>query len=136
MKKILSIVLLLAMCLSLFAGCSDKAAMAALESAKDYLEASYKDDTKITGTDYQRGSVLKMTIDGVDHEFQVTWSSKTDKVKNVAGEGKMVTIAMPYDNLEDVAYTLTATISDAKGNSVAGTCMLEKLSSHLSLSIF
>lgn len=117
MKKILSVVLLLAMCLSLFAGCADKDAMAALESAKDYMEAAYKDEEAVTGTEYQRGSVLMLEIDGVKHEFKVTWTTNNDKVKVIAGEGKMVTIAVPYDNLEDVSYTLTATVSDAKGNS-------------------
>ena len=118
MKKILSVVLLLAMCLSLFAGCAkEDNSAAALESAKDYMEAAYKDEEAVTGTEYQRGGVLLLEIDGVKHEFKVTWTTNNDKVKVVAGEGKMVTIAVPYDNLEDVSYTLTATVSDAKGNS-------------------
>lgn len=118
MKKILSVVLLLAMCLSLFAGCNkEDNSAAALESAKDYLEAAYKDEDAVTGTDYQRGGVVMVKIDGVDTEFKVTWTTNSDKVEVVA-DGKYVTIQVPYDNLEDLAYTLTATISDANGNSV------------------
>ena len=118
MKKILSVVLLLAMCLSLFAGCNkEDNSAAALESAKNYLEAAYKDEDAVTGTDYQRGGVVMVKIDGVDTEFKVTWTTNSDKVEVVA-DGKYVTIQVPYDNLEDLAYTLTATISDANGNSV------------------
>lgn len=117
MKKIISIMLLLAMCLGLLAGCGEEP-MAALEEAKAYLNTAYIKDSATTAVDYERGNVLKIQIDGVDHEFKVEWSTNNEKVKVVAGEGKMDTITVPYDNFEDLAYILTATISDAEGNSV------------------
>lgn len=112
MKKIISVLLLLAMCVACFAGCTPaEEGNDGLAAAKEYLYTMYKDEAEATGADYVVvGAVM---IDGVS--YSVTWTVDNDTVKVVPGDNKMVTIKIPEPTEEDVAYNLTATITDAEG---------------------
>lgn len=113
MKKILSLVLILAMSLCLFAGCDDTpAANTGLEDAKTYLYAMYKDNSEVTAVDYTVVGVVM--IDGV--AYNVTWTADNESIKITAAD-KFYNIDVP-DTLEEITYTLTATVSDAEGNSL------------------
>ena len=117
MKKIISLVLILAMALCLFAGCDQQPAGNPTEAdptladAKDYLYAMYKDNSEVTAVNYTVVGVV--TIDGV--AFDVTWASDLDGMNIVAGN-KIYTVELPAATAEEVTYTLTATIKDAAGN--------------------
>ncbi len=113
MKKIISCILLLTLCLGLLAGCANESETnTGLANAKTYLYNMYKDtegtETKVS---YERVGVV--SIDGV--AYNVTWTSSSEEITFTAN-GKMVTVNMPEGNEEAIAYTLTATISDDKGN--------------------
>ncbi len=114
MKRALSLVLILAMALCLFAGCDKEptAPASSLEDAKAYLYAMYKDDAEVTAVDYNVVGVV--TIDNVP--YTVTWTCDNDEVKLVES-GKFYTVQIP-DTLVELTYTLTATITDESGASV------------------
>lgn len=115
MKKIISVILLLAMCIACFAGCAPKED-AALEAAKDYLFALYKDAKKETSTNYT--VVSQVRIDNV--AYPITWSTDVseDLVKITAGENNM-TVVEVHATAEDVNYKLIATMENADGLTVS-----------------
>ena len=123
MKKILSIVLLLALCLSVFTACVDnKKEPDALTAAKDYLYTMYKDKAEATAADYQ--VVGALVVDGV--AYTLTWTIEAIDGSDVSGiavsqpdEKKMVTIDVPAEPAADIAYKLVATITDAEGNTIS-----------------
>ena len=113
MKKLISYVLLLAMCLALFAGCAPKTeADPGLDSAKTYLYNMYKDTAKTTKASYD--VVGMVVIQGVG-TYNVEWTVNSDAI-TVTPNGKMVTIGIPEYPEAEINYTLTATIKDDKGN--------------------
>ena len=124
MKKIISLVLILAMALCLFAGCEKPAEnptvpAASLVDAKNYLEAMYKETN---GSAFTRdfNVVTVVTIEGV--AYPVTWA-----IEVTAGDSAAVTVT---DNgnktatvnivngkpAEEVKYNLVGTVSDEAGN--------------------
>lgn len=126
MKKIIAWALMLAMCVTLFAGCSQKettpettvpateateAAVSGLADAVAYVKAIYKnDDGTVTGKDYQVvGSVPVGT-----ERYEITWSVDVaeDVVAVVPGEDGFVTIDVNEGSSEEVPYVLTATLTD------------------------
>ena len=121
MKKILSLVLALAMCLCLFAGCTGgdnttapSAAAPTVEEAAEYLYAMYKDDNgSVVRRDFKRVAVVM--IDSV--RFDVTWAVDSADVTIGAVENSQVTIDINEEPAADVTFTLTATVKDAAGNS-------------------
>ena len=115
MKKLTAIVLLFALCLSLFVGCAEEAAeptVNELTTAKDYLYTMYKDGNPVTVADYQ---VVGVIVIG-DNTYNVDWTCDSDTVKFTREANKMVTVDIDERNPEEVNYTLTATVSDANGN--------------------
>lgn len=137
MKKIISYILLLVMCVSLFAGCADNAekptdpttepteqsteptvdasAEEALNSAKDYLYAMYKDAKTTTDADFTVVSQVRVA----NVTYPIIWSAdKTDNVKIVSGENNMTTIEITA-GAEDVNYKLTATLKNEQGMEVS-----------------
>ena len=121
MKRLISCVLLLAMCLSLFAGCGSNAntpatePAAKLEDAVAYVKTIYKNVGEMTTSDFQRVGAVPMG----DTKFEVVWTVDVseDLVKIVVGEDGMVTVDINEDSTAEVAYVLTATITGPDGAS-------------------
>ena len=120
MKKIITYVLLLALCVSVFAGCSKPAETKnSLDEAKAYVLNTYKNASEVYIADYK---VLGKVLVG-DITFPVVWTTdaKEENVKIVPGDDGMVTIDINEKNPEEVKYTLTATITDAEGKTATVT---------------
>ena len=118
MKRIIACIFALLMCVSVLAACSNdtpanSTAVSDLTAAKDYLYTMYKDATEATPADY---TVVGVVMIGTN-EFVVEWTSDSEFVKIVPGDNKMVTIDVDEANPEEVSYNLTATVTDAEGNS-------------------
>ncbi len=119
MKKFIACLLMLVLCVTVFAACSgneEAPVTSDLDAAKDYLHAMYKDVAVVTPSDYKVTGVV--TISGVTYE--VTWTAEItsgDKegVKIVVGDDKMVTVDVNEQAAEEIVYKLTATIKDADG---------------------
>ena len=124
MKRILSFVLVLVMCLSLLAACGEPAETTAVpaggsvEDAKDYLAAMYKDtDGTVARRDF--AVVAVVMIDGVS--YPVTWTTDApDYVTIGAAQNNMVTIDIVEEPAEQVTFKLTGTVTDKDGNPIAG----------------
>ena len=84
-----------------------------LENAAEYVRQLYK-DTTVTAADYTLISNVK--VGGVN--YAVTWAVNTDKVTLTVGEDGTVSVDVPDEAYEDIAYVLTATVADAEGNTV------------------
>ena len=84
-----------------------------LENAAEYVRQLYK-DTTVTAADYTLISNVK--VGGVN--YAVTWAVNTDKVTLTVGEDGTVSVDVPDEAYEDIAYVLTATVADAQGNTV------------------
>ena len=108
MKKFIAIVLMFALCLSLFACKKDEGPSEGLKKAQEFVRSSYIGDSTVTSVDIKLMGVAR--VDNV--EYQVEWSANSDKITFTRGEDKFVTLHVPNDNLEDLSYVLTATISD------------------------
>ncbi len=84
-----------------------------LENAAEYVRQLYK-DTTVTAADYTL--VSKVKVGGVD--YAITWTVNTDKVTLSVGEDGTVSVDVPDEAFEEIAYVLTATVADAEGNTV------------------
>lgn len=127
MKKFIGLVLMLTLCVSVFAGCGQEAPAPApadeqpaeatgssdLAAAKEYLVSMYRNAPSTHVEDYQL--VGKLVVG--DSTFSVEWTADSEAVKFVKGDDGMVTVDIDEKNPEEVKYTLTATISDESGNS-------------------
>ena len=127
MKKFIAWILVLVLCLGMFAGCAEKpvestpagttagaAENEGLAKAAKYLKALYNTAPVETGVDYERTTVVPVG----KVKYTVTWAVDVaeDLVKIVAGENNTVTIDVNEDNQTETPYKLTATVSDADGN--------------------
>ena len=114
MKRIISIVLMLAMCVAMFAACSSPVEGPAndLATAKELLVTMYRDKPETTNVDYKL--VGQITIAGT--VYPVEWTADSDTIKFTRGDDNKVTVDIDERNPEEVKYVLTATISDAEGN--------------------
>ena len=129
MKKILILLLALVMCLGCFAACTtpgggeettaedttEATESATLAEAVEYLRSIYKDSAKETPADYD---VVGKVVIG-DTEFSVTWATDNADITVKVSEknAAFYTIDIPTKNDEVKDYTLTATITDAAGQS-------------------
>lgn len=134
MKRILILLLALVMCLGCFAACTtdqgggeettvggeetqapDNTDAATLTDAVKYLRSIYKDSAKETPADYD---VVGKVVIG-DTEFVVTWATdNADIVVKVSEKNAaFYTIDIPVKNDTAVDYKLTATVTDANGES-------------------
>ena len=118
MKKAFLYSLVAVLCLLTVVGCSTSNNTASepsgLSKAKSYLYAMYKDKAVATASDYT--VVDTVMINGVS--YSVEWSSDVDAsaVSFIPGDKHMVTVDVNEKTPVDVAYTLTATLSDSVGN--------------------
>ena len=122
MKKLISVVLLLAMVLGLFAGCGkEPQTNPGLESAAEYLLTMYRTAGKgeaivITADQDVLKSVM---IDGVS--YAIEWAVEVtqgdaDSVKVAESKKENhVKLDIPLHSGSDLLFTATATISDAEG---------------------
>ena len=119
MKKVLSLILLVAMVVGCFAGCTNNTTAQedpALAAAAEYLYAMYKDNKTVTGDDYT--VVSQVQIDGV--VYPITWTSDAAEanVKIIAGSNNMTTVEI-NGAAEEITYTLTATLKNAAGQTAS-----------------
>ena len=122
MKKLTAWALLLAMCVAMFAGCSNEtpatepapteteAVESGLADAVAYVKTIYKNAAEVTAKDYQ---VVGSVPVGAE-TFEITWTADVaeDVVAIVRGEDGMVTIDVNEGSTEEVAYVLTASLTD------------------------
>lgn len=114
MKKIVSAILLLALCIGCIAGCAPKED-ANLNAAAEYLYTMYKDAKATTDSDYTLVSQVRIN----DVVYPITWTS--DKAENVqfsAGEKNMTNVKITATEA-DVNYKLTATMKNEEGQEVS-----------------
>ena len=115
MKKIIALLLVLVLCIGMFAGCVQE--NEDLTKAKEYLYSLYVNKDSTQASD-MRDNPLR--VKGGDTFFDVKWdvtvTSGTGEVKLVDGEEGFVNVDVPDYPATDVNFTLTATISDEKGN--------------------
>ena len=116
MKKVLSVVLLLALCIGCFAGCAPKED-AALNAAKEYLYTMYKDADVKTTVDYTVVSQVRIE----DVTYPITWTTDVaeDLVKITAGENNMTVVDINETPSEEVNYKLIATLKNEDGLEVS-----------------
>ena len=131
MKKLSVWALLLAMCVTMLAGCSNNETPATtpestpesvvdkveeveesgLKDAVAYVKTIYKkEEGKITAKDY----TLVGSVPVGAKTFEITWTTNVseDLVSVVRGEDGMVTINVNEEAPEEVAYVLTASLTD------------------------
>ncbi len=121
MKKILSILLLLALCLTVFIACGDDTASgSSIETAGTYLFNLYKDDSTVTNSDYDvAGQII---LNGTD-VYTIEWTvddTANVTIKKSDKEG-FYTVDINEKTPNDVTYTLTATIKSASGETITKT---------------
>ncbi|MBQ2766636.1 MAG: hypothetical protein IJF49_00985 [Clostridia bacterium] len=117
MKKLFALLLAMLMCLGCLAACGEDTVdenAPALADAVTYLNSLYKDAAESTPVDYD--VVGKIMINSV--EFGVTWTVDNEaiaiKESTTAG---FYTVDVPDKNDAEMPYVLTATVTDAAGNS-------------------
>ncbi len=143
MKKLLALLLILALSISVFASCglfasddttNDDGAndgtqnndgtnttpeTTPLENALEYIHQLYKDMALVTGADYD---LLKVVSSGGE-SFTVTWTVSDSRITIVDKDDSLVTVVIPESD-EDITYTLKAVVTAADGS------YLEKEYSH------
>ena len=130
MKKLTAWALLLAMCVAMFAGCSNTPAETAapteapvvteapteavsgLADAVAYVKTIYKNAAELTGKDFERIAVVPMGAE----KFDITWTVDVaeDVVSIAMGENGMYVINVNEDCSAETPYVLTATLTDGK----------------------
>ncbi len=117
MKKFVSILVVLVLCLAVFAACDKQDT--SLTEAGEYLFSLYKDDSKVTPSDFD---VVGKVVVG-DKTFTVDWTvDKTDSVTIKASEDAgMITIDINEKTPTEVTYVLTATVKSESGATVTKT---------------
>lgn len=123
MKKIISIVLLLTLCLSLFAGCKqeDTAVTYDLASAKAYLTNMYQTAGKgeVMTLVADKHVMSKVTIDGVVYDVEwavkVTAGSAEDVKVGESDKANQVKLDINEKPAEELRFTATATIKAGDG---------------------
>ncbi|MDE6107086.1 MAG: hypothetical protein K2F83_00200, partial [Oscillospiraceae bacterium] len=121
MKKLTALALSMVMLMTMFAGCTQTTPdptpsepaveESGLADAVAYVKSIYKtSEGTITGKDYE---VIGVVPAG-DKKFEITWSVDVgeDKVAITKSEDGMVIIDINEENSEELAYVLTATLTD------------------------
>ena len=123
MKKLTVWALLLAMVVTMFAGCSNTPAettapateapteaVSGLADAVSYIKSIYKKAAELTAKDYE---VVSVAVVGAD-KYEITWSVDVaeDVVAVVPGENGMTLIDVNENCTAETPYVLTATLTD------------------------
>ncbi len=114
MKRVFSWIMIVVLCLGMFAGCkknpaSDPVNADDLKQALAYVKTVYKNAGEKTPKDFQR--IGNVPVNGVDYEIVWTANVSDEFIKVVKGTDGMVTIDVNEQATEDVKYELTATVS-------------------------
>lgn len=135
MKKIISIILLLTLCLGLFAGCGEtpteptttaptptEPEVNNLPNAKALLFNKYKPASKDGVTTKAAAFEVINTVLVAGENYPVEWTVEVtvgaqDAIKLVPGSDGHTKVEVPDKPTEAVEFTLTGTIKDTKGNS-------------------
>ena len=127
MKKILALILVAVLCLGMLASCvkpgtdveqdqGNTPAGPSIEDAASYLHKIYKDKKETTMADFD--VVAQVSINGVI--FPVTWTCDNAAISiRESTKTGFYTVDLPDMITEEIVYTLTATISDANGNTTS-----------------
>lgn len=126
MKKLLALLLVLALCFTCFAACKGKvdekpvenskptAVVYDVEDAAAYLKNMYKKYLVETETAADYTLVSQVMVGGV--VYKVTWTTDRDDIKVIEdAENKQVKIDLNEKTKVDIKYTLTATVTDPDG---------------------
>ena len=122
MKRLISIIMILAMCVAAFAACTTPETPEVIEDqgsitdAKNYLFTMYKDKTGKVLRDQEFVAVVisgALTFD-IDWTVSVTAGSAEDVA--IVKDGKFISVDINEKPAEKLEYTLTATLTDAEGN--------------------
>ena len=128
MKKILTLLLVLVLCMSVFVACKNNdepdptpdptpEVTYDVQAAAEVIKGMYKDE--ITGNKAADFTVVPQVKVGTV-TYPVTWTVDTDKVTvEVSEDGKTVTINVPEKSDEDFSYKLTATITAGDGTTAS-----------------
>ena len=138
MKRVLAWLLLLTLVLGTFAGCKTAEVETtkpqantpvatepsettpsgvngpSAQNAMDYVQSLYMDGGSQTPVDYKRYGIVR--VGGIEFKIEWTVDVGEDLVKVVPNEDGTVTIDINEMCQEDTPYVLTATITDAAGN--------------------
>ena len=123
MKKTVALILALVLCFGAFAACSSESgsqkepakAGPTLEDAKSYLFNMFKDNAEAPSADFD--VVAKVIIDGTT--FEVTWAASIEEITITESKKESFwTVDLPFKNETEKDYVLTATIKDAKGETI------------------
>ena len=122
MKKLVSILLLLALCVTAFAACGEDNKQdtgASLTEAGEYLFSLYKDEATVTPSDYD---VVGKVMVG-DVAFTVEWTVDVAEGVTIKESSKagFITIDVNEKTPNEIAYVLTATIKSASGETIQKT---------------
>ena len=116
MKKLLAVLLALALMLGACCAFAENVENPDLKNAASYLFMLYKNakrsEPTATPADYTVLGVV--AVDGV--EYAVEWTADSETIKIVPNDDKTVTIDVDDKNPEEVNYVLTATVKDENGN--------------------
>ena len=121
MKRILSIVLALIMCLTVMTSCEmlesllnpqpEVPTVTDAELAIQTLTTKYYGKNDGVSRDYD----LDRAVVGGNTKFAVQWSVDLETIQIVEKDERNVTVDLPADNAEETTYVLTAKIVDADG---------------------
>ena len=121
MKKLVSILLLLALCVTAFAACGENTKQddTGLNEAGEYLFSLYKDEPAATPSDYD---VVGKVMVG-ETAFTVEWTVDVTAGVTVKESSKagFITIDVDEKTASEIAYVLTATIKSESGATVVKT---------------
>ncbi len=129
MKKLLILILALAMCLTMLTSCDqikgfidgiiggEPEVEYHIDKAEAFLKNMYKNENSVTGADYE--VVGQVRVAGV--AYTVTWATDTDKVTVEALENGNYRINVNEKSDEEVAYKLIATITAGNGDTATVT---------------
>ena len=126
MKKLIVCVSVLLICVTAicaFVACNEREPdLTGLNMAKDYLSAQLKDAPVDTNADFERPTALRNEHGSYTVAWTISVTSGDANGVKLGAEGTgVVTIDVDEMTTADIVYTLTATISDAEGNTVTLT---------------
>ncbi len=129
MKRLLSIVLMLVLCLSVFVGCNNTPAEQPDETgdetvdtseyltlARNFLQTMYKDKGGKIMRDFDMVGVVNIDGTAYDVDWTTTLTSGNEGDVAIVDNGTTVTVDINEKPTAELAFTLTGTLKDDAGN--------------------